>query len=131
MISREEATSTWRAILPPKCLQQQLIAAGVEFYINNNKIRFRREFQGDRTGAFAEEKAMAKKLLSGIDDTLSNARIVLEILPYSTMMLEDPRHAVEELLRWSDIRAEAIEVSSHLKSRIEAASKTMYWYSDT
>lgn len=127
MVTRDEATSRWRKHLPPDCLQQHLIGAGIGSYVNNNKIRLMRELQGNRTKAFAAEKVLAATLLSDIGHTLLNARIALENLPFSTLMLENPKHAIEELSRWIRLYAEAIEVRSHLESRIEAASHSMYW----
>lgn len=128
MVQREEAKYTWRQELPPKCLEDDFIGLGIGIFINSNKARLLRERGGSRDKTFAEEKALADRLISEIDGTLMCARISLENIPYSTMMLEKPGEAISELARWICIYAEAIEVRSHLRTRLDAASNGLYWH---
>lgn len=130
MFSREEALSDWRQQLSPKRLQQNSIGACVASYVNNNKARLARMYE-NRKDALAREKDLATKLLDRIETTLFSAQSCLELIPYSTMMLEDPKSAFIELSRWTKILVEAIAVHSHLETRIGAISSNMYWRVDT
>lgn len=127
MIRREESRSYWRQRLSLDCLQQISTSVSIAIFVNNNKVRIGKQHRGNRTDAFANEKALVTSLLGLINDTLSDARLALKLIPYSTMMLEDPKNAITELLRWSEIVVEAIEVRSCLETRMEAASYSMYW----
>lgn len=131
MVCREQARSNWRQQLLPICPDTNSVGVSVALFANNNKIRLTSNHSGNRTKAFAEEKVLAAKLLDLIAETLMDARLALELIPYSTMMIEHPKDAIAELSRWSKIFAEAIEVHSRLETRMEAASFNMYWHANT
>lgn len=126
MFTKDEAASDWRQLLSAGDLQRHPIGASVGDFVNNNKIQLNK-LMDNRKDAFAEEKVLASKLISKTDDTLMNARHALNILPYSTLMREEPKRARSELSRWIQIYVEAIEVQSHLKTRMEAAASGYYW----
>lgn len=130
MHRREEASNAvvWqnklaRLGLSPEDSDDRLGNA-VGTYVNLKHTHSARRCKNNHTASFDLEGA---KLLEQVHNTAVSSREIMYLLPYSTIMLENPTEAYLALKTWTDVHVQAIKIESHLTSRLDAASHGIYW----